>query len=51
MPFESFSMAKSVTSLLVGRAVTLGKLGMDDPIGRYIPEADPAHAASPCASC
>ena len=45
VPFESFSMAKSVTSMLAGRAVTLGKLGLDDPIGRYIPEADSAHAA------
>lgn len=44
VPFESYSMAKSVTSLLVGRAVTLGKLGVDDPIGRHMPEADAAHA-------
>ncbi|HEX8075371.1 MAG TPA: serine hydrolase [Thermoleophilaceae bacterium] len=43
--FQSFSMAKSVTSLLTGRAVTLGYLSVDDPIGAFMPEADRAHGA------
>src|SRR4051794_36405272 len=40
-----FSMTKSVVGLGVGRAVTLGKLSVDDPIGRYLPGLDAAHAA------
>lgn len=43
--YESFSVAKSVVSLAVGRAVTQGRLGVDDPIGGYLPEADVAHGA------
>lgn len=43
--FQSFSMAKSVTSMLTGRAVTLGYLSVDDPIGAFMPEADRAHGA------
>lgn len=42
---ELFSMTKSVVSLAVGRAVTTGVLSLDDPIGRYLPEADAAHGA------
>lgn len=38
-----WSATKGVTSLLTGRAITQGKLGLDDPIGRYLPEADAAH--------
>lgn len=45
LPMESFSMAKSVTSLLAGRAITLGKLSLEHPVGRYVPEADAAHGA------
>jgi CubicO group peptidase (beta-lactamase class C family) len=41
---DGWSMTKSVTALLVGRAVTLGKLNIDKPIGRLFPEADRAHA-------
>lgn len=42
-PYESFSMAKSFTSMLAGRAITLGFLGLDQTIGIYFPEADTAH--------
>jgi CubicO group peptidase (beta-lactamase class C family) len=38
-------MTKSVVALGVGRAIALGRLGLDDPIGRYLPEADAAHGA------
>lgn len=34
--FESFSMAKSVTAMLTGRALTLGKLTLDDTVGMYL---------------
>lgn len=40
-----WSATKGVTSLVVGRAITMGRLGLDDPIGRYLPEADSAHGA------
>lgn len=42
---EGWSMTKSVTSMLVGRAATLGLLDIDRPIGALYPEADRAHAA------
>jgi CubicO group peptidase (beta-lactamase class C family) len=42
---DGWSMTKSVTSMLVGRAVTLGLLDIDAPIGPLYPEADPEHAA------
>ncbi|MEX2394523.1 MAG: serine hydrolase [Actinomycetota bacterium] len=42
---DGWSMTKSVTALVVGRAVTLGKLNIDAPIGRYFPEADSKHSA------
>jgi CubicO group peptidase (beta-lactamase class C family) len=42
---DGWSMTKGVTALLAGRAVTLGKLDVDAPIGPLFPEADPAHAA------
>ncbi len=38
-----WSATKGVTSLLTGRAITQGKLGLDDPIAKYFPEADAAH--------
>jgi CubicO group peptidase (beta-lactamase class C family) len=44
-PQQFFSATKTVVSLLAGRAVTLGKLSVDDPIGKYLPEADAAHGA------
>lgn len=40
-----FSMTKSVVALGVGRAVTLGLVDVDDPIGDYFDGLDPAHAA------
>jgi CubicO group peptidase (beta-lactamase class C family) len=45
VPQVLFSGSKSVVSLAVGRAVTLGYLKLDDPIGKYLPEADAAHGA------
>ena len=41
--FESWSMAKSVTALLFGRAMTKGLISPDDPVGALIPEADGDH--------
>ncbi|ROH86527.1 class A beta-lactamase-related serine hydrolase [Stagnimonas aquatica] len=45
IPNNVWSTTKGVTSMLVGRAVTLGKLRLDDSVGRYLPEADAEHAA------
>lgn len=44
LQLDGWSMTKSVTALLVGRAVALHKLDIDQPIGRYFPEADRKHA-------
>ena len=44
LQIDGWSMTKSVTALLTGRAVTLGKLNIDKPIGPLFPEADRAHA-------
>jgi CubicO group peptidase (beta-lactamase class C family) len=41
--FESWSMAKSIVSMVFGRAMTLGLVSADDPVGSLIPEADQAH--------
>ena len=41
--FDGWSMTKSVTALVAGRAVTLGKLRIDRPIAPLYPEADRAH--------
>jgi CubicO group peptidase (beta-lactamase class C family) len=43
--YESYSMAKSVTALLFGRAMTLREIGPDDPVGSLVPEADRPHGA------
>lgn len=43
--FESWSMAKSITSLMFGRAVELGLISPDDPVGSLLPEADREHGA------
>ena len=40
--YESYSMAKSVTSLIFGRAMTLGLISPEDPVGSLVPEADEA---------
>ncbi|MEO7887879.1 MAG: serine hydrolase [Polaromonas sp.] len=46
--FLSFSMAKSVTSLLVGKALSLGLIAsLDDPAGKYVKElADRPYGAT-----
>ena len=41
--FESWSMAKSVTAMIFGRAMTLRLMSADDPVGALVPEADAAH--------
>lgn len=41
--FESWSMAKSVVSLIFGRAMTMRAISPDDPVGSLLPEADRAH--------
>ena len=43
--FESYSMAKSVTSLMFGRAMTSRLISPDDPVGSLVPEADRPHGA------
>ena len=43
--YESWSMAKSVTSMMFGRAMTLGLIQPDDPVGALVPEADGPHGA------
>jgi CubicO group peptidase (beta-lactamase class C family) len=43
--YESYSMAKSVTALMFGRAMTLGLASPDDPVGSLVPEADAQHGA------
>ena len=45
VPLDGWSMTKSVVSMLVGRAVTLGRFDIDKPIGTWVPGADAAHAA------
>jgi len=42
---ESWSLAKSITSLVFGRAMTLGLISPDDPVGSLVVEADQAHGA------
>ena len=41
--FESYSMAKSVTALMFGRAMQLGLIDPEDPVGSLVPEADLPH--------
>jgi CubicO group peptidase (beta-lactamase class C family) len=41
--FESWSMAKSITAMVFGRAMTLGLVSPDDPVGSLVPEADQGH--------
>jgi CubicO group peptidase (beta-lactamase class C family) len=43
--YESWSMAKSVTSMLFGRAMTMGLIAPEDPVGSLLPQADRAHGA------
>jgi CubicO group peptidase (beta-lactamase class C family) len=44
-PWQSWSVAKSVTALAVARAVTLGRLSLDDRVGGLVTEADRPHGA------
>jgi CubicO group peptidase (beta-lactamase class C family) len=43
--FESWSMAKSVTSVIFGRAMQLKLISPDDTVGSLVPEADRYHGA------
>jgi CubicO group peptidase (beta-lactamase class C family) len=43
--YESWSLAKSITSMVFGRAMTKGLITPDDPLGSLITEADAAHGA------
>ncbi len=45
VPLPAWSMTKGVVSMLVGRAVELGLLDVDDPIGRHLPQNDPRKGA------
>ena len=47
VPFPMWSSTKSVISLLTGIAIDRGKLGLNDPIGKYLPKGwgDAAHRA------
>lgn len=40
VPLPAWSMTKGVVSMVVGRAVALGELGVDDPVGLHLPQAD-----------
>ena len=40
---ESYSMAKSVTSMLFGRAMTMRHISPDDPVGSLVTQADRPH--------
>jgi CubicO group peptidase (beta-lactamase class C family) len=40
---DGWSMTKSVTSMVVGRAVTMGLFDINAPLRKYIPEADASH--------
>lgn len=44
-PAPLASSSKGVFSLALGRAVTMGKLRLDNPIGKWLPEARGKHAA------
>jgi CubicO group peptidase (beta-lactamase class C family) len=43
--YESYSMGKSVTAMLFGRAMTQGLISPDDPVGALVPSADGPHGA------
>jgi CubicO group peptidase (beta-lactamase class C family) len=43
LTYESWSMGKSVTSLVFGRAMSLGYISPNDPVGSLVPEADGPH--------
>ncbi len=41
--YQSWSLSKSVVAIVFGRAMTLGAISPDDPLGSLIPEADGPH--------
>jgi CubicO group peptidase (beta-lactamase class C family) len=41
--YSSWSVAKSITSMIFGRAMTMGLISPDDPVGSLVPEADEPH--------
>ena len=45
VPLSGWSMTKGVVATVVGRAVALGHLGVDDPISSHLDGLDPAHGA------
>jgi CubicO group peptidase (beta-lactamase class C family) len=45
VPLSGWSMTKGVVATVVGRAVALGHLGVDDPISAHLDGLDPAHGA------
>ena len=45
VPLPAWSMTKGVVALVAGRAVTLGHLTLDEPIGRQVAGLDAAHGA------
>jgi CubicO group peptidase (beta-lactamase class C family) len=45
VPMDGWSMTKTVTALLVGRAVTLKRFDIDRPLRTWFPEADAEHGA------
>ncbi|WP_067825148.1 serine hydrolase domain-containing protein [Nocardia inohanensis] len=44
LPLPLASSSKGVASVAVGRAITLGYFGVDDPLSKFFPQADAAHA-------
>ncbi|WP_067701625.1 serine hydrolase domain-containing protein [Nocardia jejuensis] len=45
LPLPLASSSKGVASVVVGRAISMGYFGLDDPLGKFFPTADPEHAA------
>lgn len=45
LPLPLASASKGVASVAVGRAITMGYFGLDDPLGKFFPTADADHAA------
>jgi CubicO group peptidase (beta-lactamase class C family) len=41
--YESWSMAKSITSMIFARAMRMGLIYPEDPVGALVPEADGPH--------
>ncbi|MFI6866550.1 serine hydrolase domain-containing protein [Nocardia sp. NPDC050406] len=44
VPLPLASATKGVASIVVGRAISMGYFGVDDPLGKFFPQADAAHA-------